>query len=886
MDALSQLNTALSGRYEVEREIGAGGMATVFLARDLKHDRMVALKVLKPELGAVLGVERFLSEIRVTAGLQHPNLLPLFDSGEANGLLFYVMPFVEGESLRARLDREKQLPVDAALHIAIAVANALDYAHRKNVIHRDLKPENILMHEGEPLVADFGIALAVSNAGGNRITQTGLSLGTPQYMSPEQATGDRNIDGRTDIYSLAAVTYEMLTGDPPHVGSTAQAVIARVLTEKPRGVRMSRPSVPEYVETALDCALEKLPADRFATARDFAAALGGASASSSTAFTSAKDRRNAVATRQEKSRRTSTWVAVAALVALGAWGWLRPKSSQVVQRARFALTFPDSFRLREELPGENVAISPDGTQFVYVGGEGQGQLYVRPIDELDAHPIRGTEGANSPRFSPDGKWLAFVVDKKLKKVSMAGGPAISIADTVNRASWGDNDEIVFERGGSSRSTGLWRVSAGGGQPVQVTTIDRTRRESSHTWPVVLPGGTAAVFTIERGAIQSSELAAVRLSDGKVIRLGLRGVNPRYVSTGYLLYGHFDGTLLAAPFDARNLRVLGPSVTVLEDLVVKGGGAMEAAVSRNGTLVYSEGNTLRRAVLVDRAGNVRALPPAPAHYDNPQFSPTGDRIAFQISEPAGSKTDIWVYSLTLGTMTRLTRDGQSGAPDWTADGKRIAWTFGNDTSQEIRWQPSDGSGEVETLFGAEQRDWAVTFSPAGRFVAAVHSAEGTQSELYLATLDSTASAHPLIKTTGDVFTARFSPDGQWLAYASGGIGDIEVYVTAVSGRGGRFQISTAGGIEPVWAPDGHTLYYRTTSRMMAASVVTTPAFAVTRRDSLFVDSYVNGIFEHSYDISPDGKSFLMLRGGNPLQRAVVVFGWLDELRERMALAARK
>src|SRR5437868_4079424 len=236
MDVILHLNNTLAGRYAIEREIGAGGMATVYLARDLRHQRNVALKVLNPELGAVLGVERFLSEIKVTANLQHPNLLPLFDSGEAEGLLFYVMPYVQGESLRARLEREKQLPVDEAIRISTAVASALDYAHRHGVIHRDLKPENILMHEGQPLIADFGIALAVSNAGGSRITQTGLSLGTPQYMSPEQATGDRAVDGRSDIYSLGAVLYEMLVGEPPHTGATSQAIIARVLTDKPRHV--------------------------------------------------------------------------------------------------------------------------------------------------------------------------------------------------------------------------------------------------------------------------------------------------------------------------------------------------------------------------------------------------------------------------------------------------------------------------------------------------------------------------------------------------------------------------------------------------------------------------------------------------------------------------
>ena len=278
MHTTDQLNTALAGRYTIERRVGEGGMATVYLARDLRHNRKVALKVLKPDLGAIVGVDRFLSEIEVTANLQHPNLLPLFDSGAADGLLYYVMPFVEGESLRARLDRDKQLPIDEAVRIATAVAGALDYAHSHGVIHRDLKPENILLQHGQPVVADFGIALAVSNAGGNRITQTGLSLGTPQYMSPEQATGDRAIDARTDVYSLGAVTYEMLTGDPPHTGSSSQAVIARLLTEKPRAVRVTRPNVPAHVEAAVERALEKLPADRFASARELADALTGRAA--------------------------------------------------------------------------------------------------------------------------------------------------------------------------------------------------------------------------------------------------------------------------------------------------------------------------------------------------------------------------------------------------------------------------------------------------------------------------------------------------------------------------------------------------------------------------------------------------------------------------------
>src|SRR5690349_287175 len=277
----TRLQLALSDRYRIEREIGAGGMATVFLAQDLRHDRRVALKLLRPELSAVIGAERFLAEIKLTANLQHPHILPLFDSGEvvvdnpegAQRFLFYVMPFVEGESLRARLNREKQLPVAEAIRIATEVASALDYAHRHGVVHRDIKPENILLHDGQAMVADFGIALAASKASGDRMTETGMSLGTPHYMSPEQAMGEREITARSDVYALGAVLYEMLTGDPPFTGSTAQAVVARVLTEAPRPILPQRHTIPRQVEAAVLTALEKLPADRFASAAEFAAAL-------------------------------------------------------------------------------------------------------------------------------------------------------------------------------------------------------------------------------------------------------------------------------------------------------------------------------------------------------------------------------------------------------------------------------------------------------------------------------------------------------------------------------------------------------------------------------------------------------------------------------------
>src|SRR5512141_7598 len=335
-------------------------MATVYLAEDVRHGRKVAMKVVLPELAAVLGAERFLSEIHVTAKLQHPNILPLFDSGQIDGQLFYVMPYVEGESLRARLDRERQLPIDEALMIGKGVASALDYAHRKGVIHRDIKPENILLHDGHALVADFGIALAVTSAGGGRLTQTGLSLGTPQYMSPEQATAEREIDARSDVYSLATVIYEMFAGEPPHTGSTMQAVIARMLTERPRNVRTLRPSVPEYVAGALDRALEKIPADRWHSAHEFSEALDGKIASPTRKTPEAAKARSAISAGVLSSLRrrltdplTLALIAVTiASIGLAGRGFMEGRRQTSAPTIRFPLTLPSTTGLSSSIQQE------------------------------------------------------------------------------------------------------------------------------------------------------------------------------------------------------------------------------------------------------------------------------------------------------------------------------------------------------------------------------------------------------------------------------------------------------------------------------------------------------------------------------------------------------
>ena len=510
-DPVTRLNAALEGRYAIEGELGEGGMATVYLADDLKHERKVALKVLKPELAAVVGAERFLAEIKVTANLQHPHILPLFDSGEAEGFLFYVMPYVEGETLRDRIDREKQLPVDEAVALASKVAGALQHAHEHGVIHRDIKPGNILLQDGEPVVADFGIALALGVAGGHRFTATGLSVGTPQYMSPEQAAGDREVGPPSDVYALGCVLYEMLVGEPPYTGATAQAILAKILVGAAKSVMVHRPSVPPNMDAAIARALEIIPADRFTGAQDFAKAL--ADSRFRHADEVAVEAR--VAASGPWNRVTGGLAALAAVsVLVAAWGWLRPAPTEP----------PTSvIRYSERLPWQGrsqffsrIALSPDGERFLY---EHQGQLWLRSRDELPAAatPVPGTEGGRNPFFSPDGAQVGFLHSStsSLRVIRLDGGPPTTVAEGVGRfgASWGPDGRIYVSMSGGS--VGLARVSASGGELEPVTTLDTER------------GGGRSL--VARGAAQRERRA--------VHGRGRRGLSVReYCGTG-LGIGH-------------------------------------------------------------------------------------------------------------------------------------------------------------------------------------------------------------------------------------------------------------------------------------------------------------------------------------------------------------
>ena len=893
MNSREQLSSALAGRYDIEREIGAGGMATVYLARDVKHDRRVAVKVLRPELGAVLGTDRFLSEIRVTANLQHPHLLPLFDSGEANGHLFYVMPYVEGETLRDRLDRERQLPVDEAIRIATAVASALHYAHKHNVIHRDLKPENILLQEGQPVVSDFGIALAVTNAGGARITQTGLSLGTPQYMSPEQATGDRQIDARTDIYSLAVVLYEMLVGDPPHTGSTVQGVIAKVLTDKPRSVRATREAVPEHVEFAIEVALSKLPADRWATAAEFADALHGKLTTHTGAITSRTMRHAPPATRRAHVLRAIPWALVVLLLLFISWKSFG-RDTPPPNVARFEMTFPPDREVALDMPGTTFALSPDGTHIVYVGASTR--LYVRDLNDIKPRELPGTEGGRSPFFSPDGEWVAFLANTQLKKIALSGGTPITLvsSEPVGQGSWGDNGYIFVA---ATTSRWLARVPEDGGPleplPVKDTAIARDRR-----FPAVLPGSKDIIFTAWVSDPSSSQIAIASVETGETRLLGQHGVNARYAN-GFLIIPTAGGTVMAAPFDAKKGRLTGRAFPVLEGVMVKPGGAAVITLDTLGDLLYAEGTSAVGLSYLPFNGAPQPLLPAKeGAYLSPRFSPDGRRIAMTY-RPSGAASgpvaqrlpaEIWIMDRSTRAMSRLTFDGVSNYPEWSPDGKRITFASVRDTAKSevngIYIQAADGSGTPELLLGGFLQQAEGLLTPDGRNLVFRDMLSGTDRNIGIVALDGPRERRWLLNSQFNESSPRMSPDGKWLAYGANDNGPMEVFVRPFPSLNGRWQVSLKGGVEPMWARDGRSLFYWVGDTLVQARLASGTAFDIAdRRIAIVTQHFTNG--NHAeYDVDPKGAGFVVSQPVGGANHILFVTNWMDQLKRQATRRARR
>jgi serine/threonine-protein kinase len=880
---LDRLRAALADRYTIERELGQGGMATVYLAQDLKHKRQVAIKVLKPELAAVLGAERFVHEIETTAQLQHPHILPLFDSGESDGFLWYAMPYIQGETLRDRLDRETQLGVDEAVRITTDVADALGYAHGKGVIHRDIKPENILLANGRPMVADFGIALALSAAAGGRMTETGLSLGTPHYMSPEQATAEKEITARSDVYSLASVLYEMLAGQPPHLGGSAQQIIMKIIAEPVEPVTRYRKSVPANVAAAVAKGLEKLPADRFESAKAFAEALGNPGFT----FGWSTDARGAGGATLRWNRLSIALAAITAvLLTTTLWGWR--DRTPLLPATRSSIDLGDI----EVPPSGDLLVSRDGSRFAVTSTGGP--IYWRSAGEEKFRPIPGTENAAVAAFSPDGLELVYgrSFNTDLKRVDLVGGdpqPVTTMGGSFGGLDWGEGDAIVFT---TRIGRGLYLVPAGGGVPDTILSRDVPVRN-----PSVLPGGGRILFTRDSGGTHSTQLVDVASREVRLVQTG--ALDARYVEPGYLVYADESGTLWGARFDLGKGQVAGDPFIIRAGVTVDPdrGDAHLAVSQRAGTLIFGASGVTQgglaglQLVEVAMDGTPRILSLAPRPIGAMAISPSGRSIAFSsATNGVFTQLRLYIYDLVLEASPRLlATDGIPMQMVWSPDETRLAMTLVDVAAGPVRMVIKEIAGNAPDRVllsggdGASANDvgtpsaWPTEdslliqrggFTKIASLWHMVLSPDTTIESLYL----------PTEKGPRD---AQVSRQRALVAYKEAGVIWVRDYPVA----GPPTQISDGRGEWPKWSPDGLTVYYwirpaEDNYLLLAARLRRSPSLAVTRTDTIFTTSSFR-----AWDIYPDGQKFLVAqpvvdsapRTPAPRERFSMITNFVQELK---------
>ncbi len=877
------------GPYEILSAIGAGGMGEVYKARDTRLDRTVAIKVLPAHLADRAELrERFDREAKTIASLNHPHICTLYDMGHQDEIDFLVMEYLEGETLAQRLQKGP-LPLEQVLRYAIEISDALDKAQRKGITHRDLKPGNIMLTKTGTKLLDFGLAkLKQEVAPATResqlptmksaITGEGTILGTLQYMAPEQLEA-READARTDIFAFGAVVYEMATGRKAFEGKSQASLIAKILETDPPLISSLQPMTPPALDRVVKRCLAKDPDERWQSANDLTNEWKWVAEGTSAAGTPS-------ATPVDRTRQLRRWalagglacLVVAGVAAAVVW-FLRPTPQRAV--TRFTISLPAGQSLAA-LDSPALALSPDGTRLAYLATQGGiQQLYLRAMVSPEAKSVPGTEGAFAPFFSPDSQWVGFFVGPKLKKISVSGGAAVNLGDVPNlnfpSASWGPDDNIVFRY-----LDGLGRISAAGGTPQQLTTANSKKGENVHAWPEFLPGGKAVLYVVgaTSAALANAGQIVIHSQQTSERRDLIGGTRPYYAPTGHLTYAQ-AGTLMAVPFDAQRLAVTGSPVPVLEGVLESpASGVAQYSFSNTGSLVYLSGGlqgTQRRLVWVDRKGAEQPLSAPSRGYRTPRLSPDGRRIAVGATDG-----QIWLYDLARETLTRLTFEGGGATPIWTPDGKRIAYQSGRGGAANVFWQLADGSGSAERLTTSEYQNAPGAWSPDGQVLAFMEIHPTTGRNLWSMHL-SDRKTRPFLQTPYNEGEPQFSPDGHWLAYISDESGRYEVYVQPYPGPGGKWQISTEGGAEPVWARNGE-IFYRSGNKMVAVDTTTHPSFSAGKPKVLFESLYVPSLqTSHNYDVSADGQRFVMIKENEQATSAVqinVVLNWFEELKQKV------
>jgi eukaryotic-like serine/threonine-protein kinase len=872
------------GIYEIVGELGAGGMGRVYRARDTRLGREVALKIVHPHLGRDPEyARRFRREAEIVASLTHPHIAAVHQLEESDSFWFLVMELVGGETLGERLDGG-QLSISETLRVASQIALALEAAHEKGIIHRDLKPNNIkITSDGVVKVLDFGLAKTLpaesSSAGPSKTatdTHTGVIVGTAAYMSPEQARG-RPIDKRTDVWAFGCVVFEMLTNRRAFGGESAADTITSILEREPNWDLLPK-TTPSNLRRLLKRCLEKdLPrrlrdlGDARLDIEDTLAAPVGTATDSAQSFQ-----------RRISARAITIFgvgIAVGALVAAATMPGRTPDApSPVVQ---FAVPLPPNTQLTN-LDFPAAAISPDGTHVVFVArGGGRPQLFIKAMHSLDVTPLAQTEDAISPFFSPDSHWIGFFSGGKLKKVPVGGGIPVTVCDAPIGfgATWGPRDLIVFA---ATSGSGLSQVSAAGGTPTRVTTLDAAAGEFSHRWPQLLPDGDTVLFTVGKlGSWDDAQIVAQSLSSRTRRVLVEGGTSPRYVNSGHLVYAR-NGDLLAVPFDPATLGVTGRPQPILDGVIQSFDGAAQVSISGSGHILYIAGSVRdaeRQVVAVDRSGAVIPLAAPVRPYVGPRMSPDGRQLLVTIGGPSES---LWLYNLAQGLFTQVAFEGNNSFPVWAPGGQHLVFSS-NRTGPLNMFRAELGSASPpERLAPSELAQVPGSWSPDAGTLAFVERHPTTGRDIWMLPMMGVRKPQPFVASMFDETTPRFSPDGRLVAYVSNESGQNEVYVRSYSGPV-RFQkVSTTGGAEPIWASSGRELFFRIGDQVMGASVDPATARVGTPNVIFRGDFAMGSLDSPNYDVMPDGQRFVMV---SETQRTAprelhVVLNWVGSVAAAM------
>jgi len=892
--------------YKILSKIGQGGMGVVYRAEDTNLNRQVAIKVLPDMFSSdPERMARFEREAKLLASLNHPNIAAIYGLETAEGKRFLVLELVEGETLSQRIAKGP-LPVDEAVEVCRQIADGVEAAHEKGIIHRDLKPANVkITPESKVKVLDFGLAKAFHDEPSasdqshsptltDQMTRPGVILGTAAYMSPEQAKG-KIADKRADIWAFGCILYECLVGKKAFEGETITETVAAILKSEPDWDALPAPT-PRKLRELLHRCLRKNPHERLHDMGDARIEIGEVTEQAESRPETVP---STIVATTPAWRSILHWIIIAIVGVLAVWGWMRSSPPAATGTMRVSIDLPETQRLTGGVQEEETlglsrpskrafALSPGGDNLVYSATSGNStQLYLRPLAQPEARPMPGTQGGVMPFFSPDGKWVGFFADGKLKKAALSGGPPAVLCDAFpSGASVGSDGTIVFT---NPKSFELWKMPDNGGSPEVLTTLQPG--EPFHFLPDLLPNGKAILYSVgNRNSIWTADFKIVVQSFETGERRALidDGADPQYVPTGHLVFAR-KGALMAAPFDPDRLEVRGAPVPILENIMQAHYGtnaglnlaSAQYSISRSGSLAFVPGGVYpdkeRTLVWVDFKGAAQPLNIRKGTYYAPRLSPDGRQIAYRTH---GREHDAWVCNIERGDFTKLTFEGITSEVIWNPDGKsvtfnwsKVGWT--NAGPPGIYSKLADGRAEAKRLTTNEQDQRPLSWTPDGKDLAFLQQNDiwvfHTEDRRVERLTDTAfAETHPV-----------FSPDGRWLAYASNESGRTEVYVQPYPGPGTRNIVSTEGGSEPIWAPNGRQLYYRNVWKMMAVDIKTDPAFVAGKPRMLFEHRYLRGAQANNYDIHPDGERFLMNQETDQPPQDVrqihLVVNWLEELK---------